>query len=126
MPKENQYGSISGDKLTPDAPGDLGDGSPEFLDAAFRAGFREMASHAKNGKLVREESIVVDGSSAACYVIENQDGIVWIDKNRFVILRADTPELKMVFTTVKLNEPLPDDLFRFEPPPGAKKIEIPQ
>jgi outer membrane lipoprotein-sorting protein len=28
-----------------------------------------------------------------------------------------------VFTTIKLHEPLPDDLFKFEPPPGARKRE---
>jgi outer membrane lipoprotein-sorting protein len=130
MPKENQYGSISGDKLTPDAPGDLGDASPEFMNLALQSGFARMANQAKNGKLLREESIVVGGSSASCYVIQGQidghDGTLWVDKNRFVILRADTAEGKMVFTTIKLNEPLPDDLFKFTPPPGAKKVEIPQ
>ncbi len=29
----------------------------------------------------------------------------------------------VVFATVKINEPLPDDLFRFVPPPGAHKLE---
>ncbi len=123
-PKENRYQSIPGDQITP-APGGLGEG-PEFL----MSGIRSIASQAMNGKLVREENLGVGGSDTACYVIEatfeGQPETLWIDKKRFLILRKDTADSKVTFTTVKLNQPLPDELFKFDPPPGAKKIEPPR
>jgi outer membrane lipoprotein-sorting protein len=121
MPKENQYGSIPGEKLTPGAPGDLGDASPEFLNMAFRKSFGEMM---KGAALVREENLSVNGARASCYVFETRSGTFWVDKSRYVILQAQTGEARIVFTSVKLNESLPDDLFKFEPPPGAKRVEV--
>lgn len=121
MPKENQYGSIPGEKLTAGAPGDLGDASPEFLNMAFRKGFGEMM---KGATLVREENVVVNGISPPCYLFETRNGTFWVDKRRYVILQADTGQARIVFTSVKLNEPLPDDLFKFEPPTGAKRVDV--
>jgi outer membrane lipoprotein-sorting protein len=46
----------------------------------------------------------------------------WIDKANYHVVRIDDDESSIVFTTIKLNEPLPNDLFKFTPPPGAKKI----
>lgn len=120
MPKENQYWSIPGEKLTPDAPGDLGDANPEFLNITLRKSFSEMM---KGGTLVREEDLVVNGTSASCYVFETRRGTFWVDKSRYLILRADSGESRMVFTSIKLNQPLPEDLFKFQAPPGAKRVE---
>ena len=47
----------------------------------------------------------------------------WIDKASYHVVRVDDDDSSVVFTTIKLNEPLPDDLFKFTPPPGAKKVE---
>jgi hypothetical protein len=54
----------------------------------------------------------------------------WIDKSRFVVLRDDQkgaldPTVEgstTLWTTTKLNEPIPDDLFVFKPPPGARLV----
>jgi outer membrane lipoprotein-sorting protein len=123
-PKENQYWSIPHDQITP-APGNLGEG-PEFL----MSGIRSIASQAANGKLVREGNLVIGGSDTACYVIEvtleGQPETLWVDKKRHVIVRTETADAKVTFTTVKLNQPLPDELFKFNPPPGATRAERPR
>jgi outer membrane lipoprotein-sorting protein len=46
-----------------------------------------------------------------------------VDQQRFLILREDDAGSSSVFTTIKLGQPLPDELFEFKPPPGARKIE---
>jgi len=48
---------------------------------------------------------------------------LWIDKKTFHVLRIEGSGASEVFSTVKLNEPLSDDLFKFEPPAGARKLE---
>jgi outer membrane lipoprotein-sorting protein len=122
--KENRYRSIPGDQLTP-TPGNLGEG-PEFL----MSGIRSIARQAGNGKLVREENLAIGGSDTACYVIEvtleRQPETLWVDKKRYVILRTETADAKVTFTTVKLNQPPPDELFKFDPPPGATTVERPR
>ena len=50
---------------------------------------------------------------------------MWVDKKSSRILREDHPGVSMVFTSIKLNESLPDELFKFVPPAGAQEIKIP-
>jgi outer membrane lipoprotein-sorting protein len=123
---ENRYRSISANELAADAPGDLGDARPEFLDMNFRSGFAAMADQAKNGKLLREDILAMGGTSVPCWVIvsklDGQDATMWVEKDRSVILRIEAPGTNLTFTTVKVNEPLTEDLFKFDPPPGAKKV----
>ncbi len=125
--QENLYTSVPGNQLTPDAPGDLGDASPEFMDATTKQGFIKLIESATESKVLREESIPLEGSGVECYVIEitgpKGTETWWTDKARYRILRQDSANRSVVFTTVKINEPLSEDLFKFEPPPGAKKAE---
>ena len=93
----------------------------------MKQGFIKLIESAKESKVLREESMTLEGSGIECYVIEitGPEGTEtwWADKARYRILRQDRPDSSVVFTTVKINEPLSEDLFKFEPPPGAKKAE---
>ena len=47
----------------------------------------------------------------------------WVDKRTFYVLRLEHPGGTTTFQTVKMNEPLSDDLFKFVPPEGSRKLE---
>jgi outer membrane lipoprotein-sorting protein len=129
----NQYGSIPGEKLSPNAPGDLGDVRPGAMDYFMMWRYRGAADSAGDAKLIRQEAIDFDGRKVECYVIGVHPTRVsvpdaveytwWIDKNRNRVLREDTDESSAVFRVIRLNEPLSDDLFKFTPAPGTQRIE---
>ena len=107
------------------------------------------AERVKRARLVREESVTVDGLAAPSYVVEIEhefarsgaDGSVpeppetlWIDKSRYLVLMRQrrTPPAswtQRVWTTalvrISINETVPDAVFQFVPPPGAKLEEPP-
>lgn len=107
------------------------------------------AEKVKRARLVREDSVTVDGLAVPSYVVEIEhdfaDRIVrgdrpeppetlWIDKSRYLVLKRErrTPPLdaaQRIWTTtlskVGINEPVPDAVFEFVPPPGAKLEEPP-
>jgi len=91
--------------------------------------YRGATGFTANAKFLREEVIEFAGAKVDCYVLtvsQKSGGYAytwWVDKQRSLILREDNSETSSVFTTIKLDEPLPGDLFKFEPPPGARKIE---
>lgn len=70
------------------------------------------------------------GKKVDCYVLaipeksEIPASTWWVAKNSYYVVRNDDAESSKVFTTIKLNEPLPDELFTFQPPPGAGKLEM--
>jgi outer membrane lipoprotein-sorting protein len=80
---------------------------------------------------VREEFLEIAGTKLDCYVVTTLIAVpkegttvhtLWIEKKSNRILRDDHANSSVVFTTIRINEPLPDDLFKFVPPPGARKI----
>jgi outer membrane lipoprotein-sorting protein len=99
---------------------------------------------AENARLLREASIETDAGPTTCYVIEipeeKEPGIYpqsytwWVEKGSNKLLREDrrrvaprgSDESITVYQTVKLDEPLPEELFVFTPPPGARKVEQPE
>jgi hypothetical protein len=95
------------------------------------------ADEMKTARLLREEAIEVDGIATPCFVIEvhrsRPPGTTtwWIDKNRFVVLQDDQAGgldaavggSRTVWITAKVNEPAPDGLFTFSPPPGSRQVE---
>ena len=131
-PKTNQYGSFVASQLTADAPGDLGDLRPEALDYFMMTLFRDASNLAKDAKVLREESITVAGIKTGCFVVATSPSsndasgsfTLWVDKKTYHVLREDSGGTSMVFTTIKLGERLPDDLFKFVPPAGANKVEM--
>lgn len=129
FPKPNQYGSIPASTLTADAPGDLGDLRPEAMDHFMAWRYRGAADFIDGAKFLREESLEIAGRKIDCYVVtllpekRGRTYTWWIEKKTSHIQREDGAGNSHVFTSIKLGEPLSDDLFKFEPPPGAKKLE---
>jgi outer membrane lipoprotein-sorting protein len=132
FPAKNQYGSILASTLTADAAGDMGDLRPDFVDHSTMWRYRSAVDAADKTSFVREEEINVAGVKSTCYVVlvppqeHLPEQVWWIDKSSYRVLRVDDKDSSAVFTTIKLNEPLPDGLFEFTPPPGAQKVELDQ
>jgi outer membrane lipoprotein-sorting protein len=130
VPKTNQYASFPASQVTSDAAGDLGDLRPEAM-AYSMTRFLEVLDMAKGAKVLREESITIAGVKSECFVIAASQSLndasdsftLWVDKKTYHVLREDSGDASMVFTTVKLGESLPDDLFKFVPPAGANEVE---
>jgi len=128
FPKLNQYGSFPASALTADAPGDLADARPQAMDNFMMWRYRAAADSLDRAKFMREESIEIAGTKIDCYVVmvspQKRESIYtwWIDKTRNLILREDHANSSTVFTSIKLNQPIRDDLFIFDPPPGAQKL----
>jgi outer membrane lipoprotein-sorting protein len=128
LPKVNQYASISTSQLTEDAPGDLGDLRPEAMDSFMMSRYREAADSG-GAKLLREETLEIAGARVDCLVLQVSPRVApsihtwWVDRRNNQIVREDDAVSSTVFTTIRLNMPVADELFKFTPPPGAKKIE---
>jgi len=103
-------------------------------DAVFLTRYAEMAKAVEHARLLRQE--IAQGAN--CFVIELQAPLPgyrdtytwWVDARRFVILREDTkpvssrrPASSVVYTFAAIDEPLPENLFHFTPPPGARQVE---
>jgi outer membrane lipoprotein-sorting protein len=131
MPKSNQYGSFPAGELTAGASSDLGDAKPEAMDHFMMWRYRGAVDSVSESKFLRQEPIDVGGVRVDCFVVtvsfqESRGPYTWwVDKKGYHILREDHDNSSAVFTTIKLGEILPEDLFKFVPPAGAQKIEPP-
>jgi outer membrane lipoprotein-sorting protein len=128
LPKPNQYVSIPADKLAADREGSAH--TPEATDGLMMEKYRAAADFADGAKFLREEQVERAGVKVSCYVVsvpEKWPGPYtwWVDKTNYHVLREETAEGSAVYTTIKLNDTLPASLFRFEPPPGARKMNQP-
>jgi outer membrane lipoprotein-sorting protein len=128
--KPNKYASLPASALTPDAPGDLGDLKAEAMDHFITWRYRSASDFAqKEAKYLREDVLEMAGRKIACYILTiaaTKGGLTytwWVDETTYRILREDDAGSSAVFTSIKLNEPIPDAMFKFDPPPGAEKIE---
>lgn len=136
LPKSNQYASFPASELTEDAPGDAGDMRPEVMDHYLMWRYRGAADFAATAKFLREETIEIAGAKVPCYVVavspvRGQEVYTWwIDRKLSHIVREDHGGGKdgssTVYTLVQLDSPPAADLFKFVPPPGARKIEVPK
>jgi len=124
LPKSNQYGSIPADELAADPEGSAH--TPEATDEVMMGLYRRAADLADGAKLLREEAIDVAGVAVPCYVASVMDRTWWVDKKTNRVVREDRGGSSTVFTLIRLGEPLPDSLFKFVPPPGARKVEFQQ
>jgi outer membrane lipoprotein-sorting protein len=90
------------------------------------------------GSVVGEETLTVKGSAYPCIVISVEDRPfpksatkLWIDKTRNVVLREEVRNVSglmiestsAIYSIVRINEPLPEELFQFSPPPGARLVD---
>jgi outer membrane lipoprotein-sorting protein len=128
--KMNQYGSITASALASDDAGDSEDMMPEAIDDFMMRRDRDAANYTDGAKFLRNEALVVGGVKLACYVVTfsteplGEPYTLWIDQRRYRVLREDHAGTSAVFTRIKLDEPLPPDLFKFAPPPGARRVEL--
>jgi peroxiredoxin/outer membrane lipoprotein-sorting protein len=125
-----------------------GAGPPlENLKSYFIARYNGIGTDIKDARLLREETLTVDGRDTRCLVIEAEYAAAagaagklarrfWIDPTRLVILREESEaEMKgrpgggpvritqtISFDLAQLGEPLPDLLFHFDPPAGARLV----
>ncbi len=101
-------------------------------------------------KLTGEETLVIGGAAHPCYLLAvayengsprpNSDAsptTYWVDKSDYLVLKTSSrhhmdnlpgsgagADMKMTATveSLKVDEPLQDDLFTFKPPAGAKLV----
>ena len=103
----------------------------------------------EGAKLLREESIEAAGGARPCWVIEvpskfhpsgpvleRSPSTYWVDKSTNLVLKemqsmkikmpsmdsAQTQTTTTTYTVARINETLPDDLFRFQAPEGATEV----
>ena len=104
----------------------------------FLLEYRLGSADESGARLLREESIEVGNTKADCYVIQFQSpdrprfvSTWWVDKRRFLVLRDDqeggpAPLVRSRTIWIRTQvDGVPDDLFRFTPPPGAKEQAAP-
>lgn len=120
-PKTRQYRSYKAADKVPDSV------NPTVVDDEFgiwRFGF--ITSWGHDAKLIREDHLTFEGQSTDCWVIEtpgSKGGQFWIDKNSHYVLRlVYSNGTSMEYKTLKLNQPLSDELFKFQPPLDAKRV----
>jgi len=104
---------------------------------------------AEGAKLLREESLEAAGGVRPCWVIEvpsklrpggpvveGSPSTYWVDKSTNLVLKelqstkikmpmmdtAQTQTVTTTYTVARINETLPDELFRFQPPEGAAEV----
>lgn len=108
-----------------DLPDELETGGVDFVTMSR---YRDAENNAVVAKFLRDENIEIGGANVACYVVslpeQNTRYTWWIDKKNSQVVREDSDKVSTIFTTIKLNETLPDELFKFEPPPGARKTGL--
>jgi len=117
------------------------------IAASLLYSYRTLDQGVKGARILREETLPFAGGSRPCYVMElvdpgsstatgaaDQLRLVWIDRERHVALKSElvvrqssqgqTAERKetVVYTAVTLNGPVPESLFVFHPPSGAKEV----
>jgi outer membrane lipoprotein-sorting protein len=107
-------------------------------EAVFLTRYVQLGKAADRARLLRKETLQTAGGAAACYVIEIQAPLPgyrdtytwWVDEKSYLVLREDTkptapkrPLSSTIYSTAMIGEPIPDELFHFSAPPGAKLVE---
>jgi len=102
----------------------------KFLQLARRLGTAEHA------ELLREEIVKSGDEAVTCWVLALKDypwpkasSTLWVDQKRYVVLREEDSSPNgpgkdvstTDFTLASVNEPLPDSLFVFSRPAGARE-----
>ena len=123
FPKVNEVASLPANERNKYLdPGSL---DPEFINELITGRYRDAMNFAGGAKFLRDEEIDFAGAKVDCYVVsvpvDGDSFTWWIEKKSNRILREESGRTRLTFTAVKLGEPLPDDLFKFEPPPGATR-----
>ena len=95
--------------------------------------YRGLERYADSATLARVDKVKAGGSKIDCYVVEmqikNSRVDLWIDKERFVILRQQQATASGVSARLEIRQfaatgPLDADLFSFQPPPRSREVEV--
>jgi outer membrane lipoprotein-sorting protein len=141
-PKRNEYMKVKPGRAPATTLGDL-DFTPEMtvsyaIQMAQQALQAFKFGPAVQASVVGDETLTIGGTAFDCVAISiegrpfpKSTAKLWIDKARSVVLREDsrtpagnvTESISTVYSTVRLNESLPVELFKFVPPPGAKLVD---
>jgi len=116
--------------------------SPETFvlqaETIFLTRYAELAKASDHARYLRRETIQAGGGSVDCHVIEleaprpgyRDTYTWWVDPKRYIVLREDTkpatprrPVSSVIYTIATIDEPIPDEVFDFMPPPGAKQVD---
>ncbi len=128
-------------------------GTLSVLNRGFGNDYGLLADQTREAKVVGEESLRLGDKGADCYLVEVSEGerahpdksaeriprTLWIEKDRYLVLkeisgsREESAEFEglmetrytLVLQTAKINEPLPEALFSFVPPPEAREMALP-
>jgi len=107
-------------------------------ETLFLTRYAELAKATDHARYLRQETISTENGSAPCYVFEMQaprpgfrDTYTWwVDQKRHLVLREDTkpatqrrPASSVIYRSASIDEPIPEDVFHFTPPAGAKLVE---
>ncbi|HEX3879450.1 MAG TPA: hypothetical protein VHW24_20850 [Bryobacteraceae bacterium] len=128
LPKSKEYFSISAADVASDPESSLH--TPQSTDAAVLQRFRQADSFARTSHLLRSEALDIAGSKFNCYVVSvaipraKKSFIWWIDRRTYRVLREDSAGNTSIYSSIKLNQSLPDELFRFDPPPGSTRLQM--
>lgn len=123
-PKLNKYATYPASVLGDALPDDM---EPDGVDFYVMERFRKAADPSNTPRFLREETIEIGSVKIACNVVSMKRGPAytwWVDKKSNRVVREDRDNVSTVYTAIKLNEPLADSLFKFVPPPGARKNEL--
>ncbi len=106
--------------------------------------YLRIADQAQKVRLLREESLTLQGAGVPCYVIDLErtnrlptpEETYWIDKSRYLVLKSSSSTLPaaadvpggttrrvMQVSRVTTGAAIPDSLFEFTPPAGAKLVD---
>src|SRR5215475_1766452 len=150
-PGPNQYTKTEGSPVRLVTGGPVKDSAPmaHLANATnLLAGYSRVDDRLGVAKIIGEETVEIGGRRSDCFVIEayyfaastgSQTNTLtrklWIDKSRNIVLREiKHTEAKMPwgrtinsniaynFTVATVGEPIPETLFTFVPPEGAKEV----
>ncbi len=146
VPRVSEKGTAAG---TGSAQVDLG--HPEqivsYFDQYLFIRYRNTPKPVGTITLARTEQLSIKGKEIPCYVLQIDRGdfdakkpgsgrdFWWVDTSRYIIwkeersvwIREGTLEHQVTaYDTVLLDEPLPKDVFVFDPPKGSKQMDLPK
>ncbi|MGB9123529.1 MAG: redoxin family protein [Candidatus Angelobacter sp.] len=123
-----------------------------FLPQNYVEQYAKLAGEVDVARLAGNDTISFEGKAVECAVVEYivkasgpkatdtkappQWHKLWIDKSRFLVLQESWSEPPMdfmgiemkssrriIFKTIRINEPVPDSVFSFVPPKNALEVE---
>ncbi len=126
-PVLGRYNSYPATAIGTDLPDEL---EASGIDYNTMSRFREASTKGLAASFLRDEEIAIRGVKVGCYVVllkeRNRKYTWWVDRTNSHVVREDTQDdgdnISTTFTTIALVGPLPEGLFVFAPPAGARKI----